>query len=183
MFPQFVMGKNNVVADSLSRPNQVIGSEWILHRQVFNSLQKRWPVMVDLFATSLNHRFPVYFAPMLDPMAAATDAMLQSWDHLQACAFPPMAMLRQVLSKIRGSVGAQVTLIAPFWPAREWFPDLLALLSEPPVPLLHWDLLRQPHIRKFHQRLSCLRLHVWKLCSDLLEPSHSLLEWLDSLAT
>ena len=27
LFPQFVMGNNNVVADSLSRPNQVIGSE------------------------------------------------------------------------------------------------------------------------------------------------------------
>ena len=138
--------------------------------------------MVDLFATSLNHRLSVYFAPMSDPMAAATDTMLQSWDHLQAYAFLPVAMLRQVLSKIRDSVGALVTLIAPFWPAREWLPDLLALLSEPPVPLpLRWDLPRQPHIRKFHQHLSWLRLHAWRLNSDLLEPPDSLLEWLDSL--
>ena len=101
----------------------------------------------------------VYFAPMSDPMAAGTDAMLQNWDHLQAYAFPPVAMLHQVLNKIRASVGAQVTLIAPFWPSKEWF--LLSLLTEPPVPLpQRWDLLRQPHIRKFHQCLSWLHLHA-----------------------
>ena len=73
------MGKSKVVTDSLSRP---IGSEWTLHQEVFDFLRKRWPVMVDLFATSLNHRLPVYFALVSDPRAAVTDAMLQSWDHL-----------------------------------------------------------------------------------------------------
>ena len=182
LHPHFVMGKCNVVADSLSRPNQIVGSEWMLHPQVFASLQKRWSVTVDLFATSLNHRLPVYFAPMSDPMAVGTDAMLQSWDHLQAYAFPSVAMLHQVLNKIRASVGAQVTLIAPFWPSKEWFPDLLSLLTEPPVPLSQWwDLLRQPHVRKLHQRLSWLHLHAWRLCSDMLKPPASFLEWLDSL--
>ena len=28
--PQFIMGRHNVLADSLSRPNQVLGSEWTL---------------------------------------------------------------------------------------------------------------------------------------------------------
>ena len=182
LHPQFVMGKCNVVADSLSRPNQIVGSEWMLYPQVFASLQKRWSVTVDLFATSLNHRLPVYFAPMSDPMAAGTDAMLQNWDHLQEYASPPVAMLHQVINKIRASVGAQVTLIAPFWPSKEWFPDLLSLLTEPPVPLpQRWDLLRQPHVRKFHQHLLWLHLHAWRLCSDLLELPASLLEWLDSL--
>ena len=183
LFPQFVMGKHNVVADALSHPNQVLGLEWTLHQEVFNSLRKRRPVMVDLFATSLNHRMSVYFAPMSDPMAAATDAMLQAWDHLQAYAFPPVAMIRAVLNKIRSSLRVEITLIAPFWPVREWFPGLLSLLSEPPIPLpLQWDLLRQPHVRKFHQRLSTLRLHAWRLSSDTQEPQGSLLEWLNNLA-
>ena len=55
LFPQFVQGKKNVVADALSRPNQVIGSEWTLHQEEFDQLRRRWPVMVDLFASSLNH--------------------------------------------------------------------------------------------------------------------------------
>ena len=28
--PQFIMGRNNVLADALSRPNQILGSEWTL---------------------------------------------------------------------------------------------------------------------------------------------------------
>ena len=135
------------------------------------------------FATSLNHHLSVYFAPMSDPMAAAMDAMLQAWDHMQAYAFPPVAMIRAVLNMIRSSVGAGITLITPFWPIRDWFPDLLSLLSEPPIPLpLRWDLLRQPHVRKFHQRVSTLRLHAWRLSCDTQEPLGFLLEWLDNLA-
>ena len=30
LLPQFIMGRNNVLADSLSRPNQILGSEWTL---------------------------------------------------------------------------------------------------------------------------------------------------------
>ena len=36
LFPQFIQGKKNVVADALSRPHQVIGSEWTLHQEVFD---------------------------------------------------------------------------------------------------------------------------------------------------
>ena len=32
--PQFIMGKHNVLADSLSRPNQILGSEWALKQEV-----------------------------------------------------------------------------------------------------------------------------------------------------
>ena len=103
-----------MVPDSLWSPNQIVGSEWMLHPQVVASLQKRWSVTVALFATSLNHRLPVYFAPMSGPMAVGPDTMLQSWDHLQAYDFTPVAMLHRVLNKIRASVEAQVTLIAPF---------------------------------------------------------------------
>ena len=125
LLPQFVPGKDNVVADSLSHPNRVVGTEWTLHQEVFDSLRKRWPVMIDLFASSLNHRCGVYFAPVSDPLAAGTDAMLQSWDNLQVYAFPPFAMLPQALRKLRCSKGAIITLIAPLWPQREWFLDLL----------------------------------------------------------
>ena len=30
LLPQFIMGRNNVLADALSRPNQILGSEWTL---------------------------------------------------------------------------------------------------------------------------------------------------------
>ena len=59
LLPQFIMGSSNVTADALSRPNQVIGSEWTLHQEVVDQLVHRWPAMIDLFATSLTARLPV----------------------------------------------------------------------------------------------------------------------------
>ena len=45
--PQFIMGRHNVLADSLSRPNQVLGSEWTLKIKVFQELRRRWPVSIS----------------------------------------------------------------------------------------------------------------------------------------
>ena len=74
---------------------------------------------IDLFVSFLDLRCVVYFTLVLVPMAAGMDVMLQSWDFLQAYAFPPFAMIPQVLVKLRLSLGTVLTLIAPSWPQRE----------------------------------------------------------------
>ena len=51
----------------------------------------------------------VYVSPLKNPMAAGTDAFLQSWDGLQAYAFPQFSVIRQVLNKLRSCKG---TLLA-----------------------------------------------------------------------
>ena len=56
LLPQFVPGRLSVLADSLSRGGQVLDTEWTLYMDVCLELFRRWPVTVDLFATSLNHR-------------------------------------------------------------------------------------------------------------------------------
>ena len=89
--PQFIPGSHNVLADSLSRPHQLLHSEWSLNMTVFQSLSRQWPVQIDLFATSANHRCLIYFSPYRDPQSAGTDAFLQSLDGLQAYAFPPFS--------------------------------------------------------------------------------------------
>ena len=111
--PQFIMGARNVVADSLSYQDQDIGSEWTLAQEVVDEWGKRRPVMVDLFATSLNYRLPVYFSPLNDPMAVGTDAFLQSWGGLQAYAFPSFALVCSILSRLRSSRGTLLSLVAP----------------------------------------------------------------------
>ena len=78
LLPQFVPGCLNVLADTLSCRGQVLGSEWTLHQEVCCNLFRLWPVTVDFFATSLNHRLQVYFSPMADPQALAVDALVQS---------------------------------------------------------------------------------------------------------
>ena len=165
---QFIMGRHNVVADSLSRPNQILGSEWTLKTEVFQELRKRWLVSIDLFATSLNHQCCLYFAPFHDPNALGTDAVLQSWNGWQAYAFPPWSLIPAVLKKLRSSSGVLLTIIAPYWPQRPWFPDLLDLVVNGPValPLSH-DLLHQPHFHRHHLGVAALSLHTWRLSSDL----------------
>ena len=65
-----------------------------------------------------NHRCSIYFSPFQDPMSAGTDAFLQSWNGLQAYAFPPVAIIPRVLAKLRASSGTELTLVAPHWAQR-----------------------------------------------------------------
>ena len=182
LLPQFIQGSLNTRADLLSRPNLVIGSEWTLHQEVVQDLLHQWPAIIDLFATSLTARLPVFFAPAWEPKAAGVDAFLQPWDNLQAYAFPPIAIIRRVLLKLRASRHCDLTLIAPFWPQREWFPDLLELLSDIPIELpKRRDLLRQPHFHRFHENLPMLRLTAWRLSSDSPVRQASLKQWLANL--
>ena len=56
-----IPGCLNVMADLLSRSNQVQSTEWSLHPQVFKQICQKWfTPHVDLFATHLNHKLPLY---------------------------------------------------------------------------------------------------------------------------
>ena len=162
IFPQFIMGKHNVLADALSRPNQILGSEWTLKQEVFRDLCRRWTVSIGLFATSQNHRCSLYFSPYRNHNAMGTDALLQNWNGWQAYAFPPWSLIPAGLKKLRSSSGVLLTIAAPYWPQRPWFPDLLDLVVDGPVALPQSrDLLRQPHFHWFHLGVSRLCHHAW----------------------
>ena len=180
---QFLQGKDNVVADSLSRSNQIISTEWTLHIEVCRQLWRRWnQPLVDLFATSLNYRLQTYVSPAPDDMALARDAMLFDWDGLDVYAFPPFPLIRKVLNKLRVSHQTSMTLVAPFWPQREWWPDLLSVAVDFPVALPNRkDLLKQPHFHRFHKNPSLLGLTGWRLSSDLSKQPVQLRKQLISL--
>ena len=83
-----------------------------------------------------DHRPVHYIAVSKAPCAFCSSvAFLQPWNNLQEYAFPPIAIIARVLLKLRASHTCDLTLIAPFWPQREWFPGLLDLLSEIPMEL------------------------------------------------
>ena len=165
LIPQFIQGVRNSVADALSRKGQVLPTEWMLHPDVCKQIWKVWgQPMIDLFATNLTKRLPLYMAPHSDPMAVATDSMLQSWSNMDGYAFPPFAMIRSVLNKVRESKNCRIILIAPWWPQREWFPDLLKLAVGQPIQLpLRPDLLLQPLVKARHPNIPMLRLAAWRL--------------------
>ena len=100
--------------------------------------EKLWPVQIDFFATSDNHRCSISFSPFRDPMSAGTDAFLLSWDGLPAYAFTPVAIIPRVLAKLRSSTGTELTLVAPHWAQRPWFsnpaPAFAGSSSDPAGP-------------------------------------------------
>ena len=80
-----VLGCLNMMADLLSRSNQVQSTEWSLHPQVFKQICQKWfTPHVDLFATHLNHKLPLYVSPIPDPRAWDIDALNINWTNLTA---------------------------------------------------------------------------------------------------
>ena len=123
------------MADLLSRSNQVQSTEWSMHPQVFKQICLKWFIPhVDLFATHLNHKLPLYMSPIPDPNAWDIDALNIDWTGLTAYAYPPMALLHRVIQKIR-QYHCLIIVIAPGWPGMPWFWDLVQLSIEIPLQL------------------------------------------------
>ena len=126
-----IPGCLNVVADKLSRLGQTIQTEW----SFLQTLCNRWhQPQIDLFATRFNNKLPLFVSPVLDPMATAVDALSLPWENLDACAFPPTAILGKVVEKLQDSPYQRLILIAPGWPNMPWFWDLVEMSSQ--IPLL-----------------------------------------------
>ena len=168
---RYLPGESNVLADVLSRRGQVVGTEWSLHPQVARALLRAWGnPSIDLFATCLNAKLPLYCSLVPDPQAVFEDAFRHPWNDLDLYAFPPFALVGRVIARIQQSSRVAMTLVAPLWPEKEWFADLLLLLTQPPLALPCWDkLLRQPHCSLFHQGVHALNLHAWRLSSNTTE--------------
>ena len=133
--------------------------------------------MVDLFATHLNYKLPIYVSPVPDKKAWKINALNICWEGLDGYVFCPVAILPQVIQKIITYPWGMIVL-APGWPGMPWFWDLVDLSTRVPLQLPHWKtLLKQPHSNRFHNNVEYLNLHVWLLDSrnPILEDSH--LRW------
>ena len=176
-----IPGRLNVIADQLSRLGQTLPTEWSLHPGVVQALFREWGMpQVDLFATRFNHKCQLFVSPVPDSLAMGTDALSISWEGLWAYAFPPHQILSKVLAKMRQH-SCQLIIIAPLWPKRPWFPDLLEWSIQlpfklPPLP----KLLKQPKMSVFHQMPEYLNLHAWLLksmpCNREVSPKQRLKE-------
>ena len=112
-----IPGHLNVIADKLSRHNQVIQSEWSLSQLAFNLLCSKWArPQIDLFATRFNHKLPKFVSLVPDPAAWAVDALSLPWENLDVYAFPPVSLLTRVISKVMDQGCRRMILIAPGWP-------------------------------------------------------------------
>jgi hypothetical protein len=89
-----IPGKHNLLADTLSRSNKLVSTEWTLHMNIVQAVRDLWgSPTIDLFATKLNNRLPQYMSPLPDPKALAVNTLAVSWDGMNAYAFPPIPLI------------------------------------------------------------------------------------------
>ena len=62
------------------------------------------------------------------------NAFSLNWSNHAGYAFPPFSLVPKCLEKLRREK-ANLVLICPVWPAQPWFPILLELACDVPVPL------------------------------------------------
>ncbi|KAL0159531.1 hypothetical protein M9458_043256, partial [Cirrhinus mrigala] len=126
-----IPGHLNVGADILSRQGPWPG-EWMLHPEVVKQIWRIFgSAQVDLFATRENAQCPLWFS-LVHPAPLGLDAMVQT-----------IALLPGVLERVRRD-RVSLLLVAPHWPGRVWFSDLISLLDGSPweIPVRR-DLLSQ----------------------------------------
>ena len=84
-----IPGRFNTLADRMSRVDKPISTEWSLNQKIANKI---FQIMdfpsIDLFATRLNHRLPLYVSPIPDHKALSIDALLMDWNRIHAYTFP-----------------------------------------------------------------------------------------------
>ena len=173
-----IPGCLNVITDSLSRSTEIQSTVWSPHPWVFKRICTKWfTPQVDLFATRLNHKLPLYVSPVPDQNAWNIDALNISWSSLVAYAYPPTALLPKVIQKVR-QYNCLLILIAPGWPGMPWFWDLVHLSVEIPLQLpASPNLLKQSSNQVFHNNSQYLNLHAWCLGVSNSKNKVSLLKW------
>ena len=88
---------------------------------------------IDLFATCLNAKLPLYCSLVPDPQAVFEDAFRHPWDDLDLYAFPPFALVGRVIARVRQSSRVAMTLVRSSL-AREGVVRRLAASTDPTTP-------------------------------------------------
>ena len=76
---------------------------------------------IDLFATRFNNKLPQFVLPVPDPLVWAVESLSLSWEDLDPYAFPPVAILDNMVVKLQDYLCRRIILIDPGWPNMPWF--------------------------------------------------------------
>ena len=80
----------------------VLDAKWSLLPQVARKLICTWgSPSLDLFATHLNAKLPLYCSLIADPQAVFEDAFRHPWNDLDTYAFPSFYLVERVLAWVK----------------------------------------------------------------------------------
>jgi hypothetical protein len=126
-------GTLNTEADLASRQFKD-ETEWTLRDDIFQYVSRRLFIPdIDLFASRLNHKVPVYAAWNPDPGATIINSLMHYWGDFSCIyAFPPFAIIHMVLQKLIMDQ-AEGILIVPFWTTKPWFTQFADMICKRPI--------------------------------------------------
>ncbi|XP_028306693.1 uncharacterized protein LOC114465708 [Gouania willdenowi] len=162
-----VPGRLNLGADLLSRGGPLV-REWRLHPLVVAQIWVRFGrAEVDLFASRANAHCPLFFSITDHNAPLGMDALAHPWPNMLLYAFPPVEMILPVLERVRRQ-GLSLILVAPRWPAKSWYAEIINLLAAEPWQLpLRRDLLSQAGGEVVHPRPELWQLRAYLLNDEL----------------
>src|ERR1700681_4416563 len=111
--PQFLRGKDNVLADAGSRVRDKEG--WSLRQVAFDRLNRHWgPFTIDRFATALNTRLERFNSEFYCPESESVEALQQCWKGENNYLFPPVGLVAECLNKVRVEQ-VRAVIVVPEW--------------------------------------------------------------------
>lgn len=168
LIARYLPGRYNLIADSLSRTNQL--PEWSLSREILDVIFNKFGIpSIDLFASRRSAIVNQYVSEdALDPDCAFVNAFSQTWNYPLGWIFPPPALIPLVLLHLQQSVGTYL-LVAPKWEKTFWKADLRQRAICPPLTI--W----KTHIHlidlatgKPPPQAKKLCLQVWKIQAGIV---------------
>ena len=98
-------------------------------------------------------------------------------EGLVSYVFCPIALIPQVIQQMT-TYRCRIIMIAPGWPGRSWFWDLVNLSTKFLLRLPLWvNLLTQPFSNRLQNKLAYWNLHVWRLESVMNIQEDSQRKW------
>ena len=126
-----IRGHQNLLPDLTSRHKILLPVELNVSKNLFMKMCHSVSLtpQVDLFATKFSAKCKIYFSALEEKEAAGLDAFAANWDRFQILyAFPPPVLIPRIVYrwKKRQTKGTLI-LIAPYWPTKTWFSQLLKI--------------------------------------------------------
>ncbi len=127
-------------------------------------VQRIWEIFgkaeVDLFDSEDNSHCPTYYSEV-------RDALDHDWSNLCLNAFPPIALIPQVIRQIKQQ-GHKVLLVSPLWENQPWLSELTRLVVVALWPIsLRRDILSQANVTIWQPRPELWALLLWPLDGSL----------------
>ena len=153
---RFISDKMN-----LSRAGQILPTKWSIHQNIVQLTFNHWGYpYVDYIVSRFNAKCQTFVSPTPDNRILDTDALAMDWEVIVAYTFPLHQILTQVLHKCSKISCCTLIIIAPFWHKQLWFPRPTKPVQRKTYTFAYLGELR---LNIYHQNLSMLKLHAWRL--------------------